>query len=322
MTIPTQLPLIIVNPASAAGSTGRKWPALAVDIRKHFGPFNCILTTKPGDAERIAAEESRMGRKFILACGGDGTISEVANGILSTGEEVELGLLPRGTGGDFRKTLGLPGRIEDAALALNGGETRRIDVGEVTYINNQGSSETRYFINVASFGMGGEVVKRAESSSKTFGGAITFALATVTTTFSYSSPEVWLKAGEEEERRFRIVNVSVANGRYFGGGMKIAPEAKLDDRLFDVIVVKSTSKFEIIANVHRLYKGTHLTLPQITSLRSDRIEARPVDPDKEIRIEVDGEPLGRLPASFRISPKLLMVRCPRNHKDTKTQREI
>jgi diacylglycerol kinase (ATP) len=312
MTSPAQLPLIIVNPASAGGATGRKWPALAVDIRNYFGPFNCILTQRPGDAEKIAAEEATAGRKFILACGGDGTISEVVNGILSSGADAELGLLPRGTGGDFRKTLGLPAQIEDASRALARGETRRIDVGQITYINNSSKSETRYFINVASFGMGGEVVRRANNSSKTLGGTITFALATVTTTFTYSSPEVWVKVGDQEDRRFRIMNISIANGRFFGGGMKIAPEAKLDDQLLDIIIAKATSKFEIITNVHRLYKGTHLDLPHIVSMRADKIEARPVDPKEIVRIEVDGELLGRLPASFRVLPNAISIRCPRS----------
>src|SRR2546422_184579 len=127
MTDLTQLPLVIVNPASAGGSTGRNWPGIATRIRDHFGPFASTFTKQRGDAEKIAKEEVGAGRRLILACGGDGTFSEVANGILSSGIEAELGLLPRGTGGDFRKTLGIPARIEDAARALLQGESRRID---------------------------------------------------------------------------------------------------------------------------------------------------------------------------------------------------
>ncbi|HEX9917563.1 MAG TPA: acylglycerol kinase family protein, partial [Pyrinomonadaceae bacterium] len=99
----SSLPLVIVNPASAGGATGRAWPRLASDLRAHFGAFNCTFTERAGDAAVIARREARAGRNLIIACGGDGTISEVANGILESGADAELGMLPSGTGGDFRR---------------------------------------------------------------------------------------------------------------------------------------------------------------------------------------------------------------------------
>ena len=102
-----QLPLVIVNPASAGNATRDAWPGLASDLRTHFGPFNCAFTKQPGDGRRVALSEAGKGRRLIIACGGDGTVSEVANGILESGEDAELGLLPSGTGGDFRRTLGI-----------------------------------------------------------------------------------------------------------------------------------------------------------------------------------------------------------------------
>src|ERR1051326_7944148 len=132
-------PLVIVNPSSASGSTGQAWPGVASDLRSEFGSFQTAFTKVRGDAASIAADAARKGVKFIIACGGDGTISEVANGILSSGKDAELGILPSGTGGDFRRTLEIPARTRDAARILRTGRTARIDVGRVSYVDNHGN---------------------------------------------------------------------------------------------------------------------------------------------------------------------------------------
>ena len=125
------MPVVIVNPSSAGGTTGEAWPQIASDLRSHFGPFRVLFTKHRGDASVLANEAARKGAKFVIACGGDGTISEVANGILSSGKDAELGILPSGTGGDFRRTLEIPSRTRDAARILRTGRNARIDVGRV-----------------------------------------------------------------------------------------------------------------------------------------------------------------------------------------------
>ena len=161
------LPLIIVNPASAGGTTGDAWPVVASAVRRHFGAFEVAFTKRGGEAVEIAERETRAGRRFIIACGGDGTINEVANGILraETGGGTELGVLPSGTGGDFRRTLEVPSRTADAARALREGETRSMDAGRVRFVNGSGEEESRFFVNVASFGMGGDVINRVKTRS-------------------------------------------------------------------------------------------------------------------------------------------------------------
>src|SRR5215210_1662037 len=178
------LPLIIVNPASAGGSTGRAWPGVASAVRSHFGPFEVAFTKRSGEAVEIAEREARAGRRFIIACGGDGTINEVANGLLRSESEAELGILPSGTGGDFRRTLDIPRRTADAARALRKGETRVMDAGRVTFLNGSGEEESRFFVNVASFGMGGDVIRRVKSrvglpagAARLLGGRASFAAA-------------------------------------------------------------------------------------------------------------------------------------------------
>src|SRR5829696_3745687 len=154
--------VVIVNPISAGGSTGEAWPQIASDLRAQFGPFRVLFTKQRGDAAALAGAAARDGAKLIIACGGDGTISEVANGILSAGKDVELGILPSGTGGDFRRTLEIPSRTRDAARILRSGRTVRIDVGRVSHIDHNGRDETRYFVGVASCGMSTRVIERVK----------------------------------------------------------------------------------------------------------------------------------------------------------------
>ncbi len=159
------LPLIIVNPKSAAGATESNWAGIASDLRAHFGAFQVAFTKKAGDGVALAKSGADDGRKFIIACGGDGTINEVANGILESGADCELGVLPSGTGGDFRRTLGIPNEIREAAKCLRNGETKTIDAGKVTFIDHADEQTSRYFLNVASFGLSAAIIERVKKSS-------------------------------------------------------------------------------------------------------------------------------------------------------------
>lgn len=309
------LPLVIVNPASARGATGEAWPGVASDLRRHFGPFAVAFTGRAGDAARIAEQEARAGRRFVIACGGDGTLNEVANGLLRSGADAELGLLPSGTGGDFRRTLRLPTRAPDAARALREGQTRRMDAGRVTFRGRGGEEETRYFVNVASFGMGGDVIDRVKrqawlgaSGPRLLGGRLAFAAAAAQSAVTFERPAVRVRLDGGAETQMAVTNFAVANARFFGGGMKIAPEAKLDDGLFDVVAVGDMSAPAIFGNAYRLYLGTHLSLRDVRHARARRVSARPAG-TAEVSLEVDGELLGRLPATFEVIPGALRVRC-------------
>src|SRR5437660_11187559 len=137
------LPLVIVNPASADGATRENWPKIASDLRTNFGAFTVSFTEAVGHARELAAEAAKQGTQLIIACGGDGTISEVANGIIESNKEVELGILPGGTGSDFRRTLKMPTNIAAAARALRDGRPRKLDVGRVTFFNDRRHRGTR-----------------------------------------------------------------------------------------------------------------------------------------------------------------------------------
>lgn len=315
------LPLVIVNPTSAGGATGEGWARTASDLRTHFGAFNCAFTKAAGDARRIAREEAQAGRKLIIACGGDGTISETAHGIIESGASyAELGILPSGTGGDFRRTLNIPTRSADAALTLREGATRTIDVIRVTYRNDANEEATRYCINVASFGMSEAVINRVKRNANTWlpsnnarllGGQISFASAALRATLAFERLHVRIQNDEHAERRLTVANLCVANARYFGGGMKIAPEAKLNDGLLDIVVIGDLSATKILSNAYRLYLGTHLGIEHVYHTRARRVTTEAVDSQKTVKIEIDGELTGDLPATFEIVPRALRVRCPK-----------
>jgi YegS/Rv2252/BmrU family lipid kinase len=310
------LPLVIVNPKSASGATRDRWSAMASDIRTHFGPFNVAFTKSRGDATDIATRAVDNGRELIIACGGDGTINEVANGIIETGEDVELGILPSGTGGDFRRTLGIPHGLREAARALKTGRTKQIDVGRVTFHDHDGREISRYFLNVSSVGLAASIIERVKSTSfanwlpiPSLRGKASFAISTLQEVIGIEHSTIRVRVDDGEEYNLNTVNFCIANARYFGGGMLIAPEAKLDDGYLDIINIGDLGTLKILLNAHTLYRGTHVQLPEVKTRLAKRVEIRAVE-GADIHLETDGELPGRLPAIYEIVPRALRIRVP------------
>jgi len=294
--------VVIVNPLSAGGSTGEAWPQIASDLRSHFGSFRAVFTKHRGDAAALASEAARKGAKLIIACGGDGTTSEVANGILSSGKDAELGILPSGTGGDFRRTLEIPARSRDAARILRIGRSVRIDVGRVSYTDQEGRDATRYFVGVASCGMSTKVIERVKTED------VSFVNALLKTAMRNEPVRLLVQLDDSHERHLVVSNLCVANARYFGGGMKIAPDAKLTDGKLDIVSIGDLSAMKIFTSAPRVYTGSHLSMPEVSHTLARRITVRASDRAAEIPLEVDGELPGRLPATFQIIPEALRVR--------------
>ncbi len=311
------LPLIIVNPKSASGATRDNWSSIASDLRTHFGPFQVAFTKGPGDGIELARRSAVEGRRFIIACGGDGTINEIANGIIESGTDCELGIFPSGTGGDFRRTLGIPTELREAARTLREGRTEAIDVGKITYLNHKGETESRYFLNVSSFGLAASIIERVKGSTSlkwlpldTVRGRASFALSTLQEVAGLATTNVHVKLDDGDEKSLSTVNFCVANARYFGGGMMIAPDAKIADGFLDVINIGDINTAKILLNAYTLYRGSHLSLKEVKDKLAKRIEARPLNDGDEVHIEVDGELLGMLPAVYEVVPKALKVRVP------------
>jgi YegS/Rv2252/BmrU family lipid kinase len=294
--------VVIVNPSSASGSTGEAWPQIASDLRSELGAFRPLFTKKRGDAAALASEAARKGEKFIIACGGDGTVSEVANGILSSGKDVELGILPSGTGGDFRRTLEIPSKSRAAAKILSTGRTVKIDVGRVSFVDHNGNEAMRYFVGVASCGMSTKVIERVKKDGSSFAASLLQTAVRITPT------RIVVQLDDSHERHLAVLNFCIANARYFGGGMKIAPDAILTDGKFDVVGVGDLSALKIFTSAPRVYTGSHLSMPEVSHALARKITVRPHDRTAKVSLEVDGELPGRLPATFQIVPKALRVR--------------
>lgn len=260
-----------------------------------------ILSQRPGHLAEVARDAAAD--TLLVVVGGDGTLNEVVNGVAGTG--AELAVLPAGTGQDFGRTHGIPTRFDEAVRVVLSGQPRTIDLGRVRYRTHTGEAE-RWFANVGSVGMSGAVAARANSMSKAFGGRTTFFYALVREFLGWRNTEVTVTL-DGEERRGRMHDVIVANGRWHGGGMKLAPDASWDDGLFDVVLIGDVNKLDFVTTAPKLYSGRHLAHPKIEVIRSRTVA---VDAPVPLPIEVEGEPVGTTPARFEVVPGALRVRVP------------
>ena len=296
---------VIVNPRSAGGKTGRQWAGIAEKLRARLGPLEVRFTERPGHGTSLAREVVEQGFERIIAAGGDGTVSEIANGMVD-GDAV-LGILPLGTGGDFRRTLGVPKGLEAAIEALAGAVARRIDLGKVGFRGWDGIYQTRYFINLVSFGMGGEVASRAKNRLTPLGGTTAFLWATLVSFFVFERKRVRLQVDGEAGRMWEIYNIAVGNGRFHGGGMQACPTADLADGVLEVTVIEYLRRWEAIRDLPVLYSDDVYKHPKVSHLRGKLVVG---ESEEEVRIEVDGEPLGTLPLEITVVPGALTVLAP------------
>jgi diacylglycerol kinase (ATP) len=297
--------LIIVNPASANGSTGRHWPALEPLLRNLLPPFEIWQTTHRGHGRELALKAIDRGFQTVVVHGGDGTTNEVINGLLA-GEKKEtfLALLPSGTGADLVRTLGISHSLLKAARQILQGSPHPIDIGRVQFTDLEGLPAQRVFANVTDVGFGGELVRYVNSHSKRMGGRLSFLRGLLVTLFRYQNKTIEATLDGREKWTTRASSIVVANGQYFGGGMWVAPEARLNDGLFDVVVVGDVSKLDVLTNTRRLYRGTLAEHPKVTTFKACAIE---LASEQEVFIDLDGELVGRLPARFQILPQKLSV---------------
>lgn len=303
---------IVVNPNSANASTRKQWPEMENTIRESIGPFDWKFTESQGDATPLTREAISNGYDQIVAVGGDGTNNEVINGFFEGEKQINpecaFSFICRGTGGDFRKTFGWSTYLPEAIDRIKSSEQRAIDLGHFSYLDHQGQEAWKYFINITSFGIGGLVDHLCNTSSKILGGKISFMLATARALLAYQNQGVRLKVDDSFEEELVINNVAVANGRYFGGGMMVAPEAEPDDGLFDVIILGDLSKLEVVAQSSSIYRGEHLTQDKVQHLRGKKVYAEPLDPENRVLIDMDGEQPGSLPCVFSVLPKVLPLK--------------
>jgi YegS/Rv2252/BmrU family lipid kinase len=267
-------------------------------------------TERPGHATELTSQLLREGFDCIVATGGDGTVNEIVNGFFDgdapVAPQAALAVLPLGTGGDFRRCLGIR-TLEDAAAAIRRFEPTRIDAGRIAYAGNDGAPRNRYFANVVSFGMGGEVAARARNPLRALGGKTAFFYATMEVFLRYRARRVELELDGRPAGTHSILNIAVGNGRYHGGGMHVCPRASLVDGLLEVTVIDALSMFELLRDIRVLYSENLYVHPKTHHHRARSIRARS---SERVSIEVDGEPLGRLPVEIGILPRALPLLFP------------
>lgn len=306
-------PFLIVNPASANGNTGRHFDRIARAVAHALGDFRWVFTRRSGEASDLAREAVRDGERLVVAVGGDGTASEVIDGLVEDGRprapELVFGCIPRGTGGDLRRTLGWPQDAAEAARTVAAGTLAVCDLGVVEFVGHDGRTQRRHFANVSSCGVSGKVVEEVNRSSKRLGGKASFMLASARALWRCQDQPVRWRIDGGAWQEDSLTALCVCNGRYFGGGMMVAPDARIDDGLFDVTVWKGLGFKDFLLRKHMLYDGSHVRLPNTRRTRARVVEAEPLS-GARVLLDVDGEQPGMLPARWTIVPRALTLRAP------------
>ena len=294
--------IVIGNPAAGRGKT--KWGDLLESIRSAGLDATGRITSYPGHAIELARAARRDGAETVIAAGGDGTVHEVVNGLLAerAGEMPALAVIPLGSGCDYAKTFGIPEEPAEAARAIATAAVRNVDAGEITY-RRDGTEHRRFFCNIAEVGIGGATVARAAKLPRALGGAV-YGLAFCMTLPTYRRADTTI-AMDALSYEGPLVDLVIAIGQVFGGGMKVAPNAQPADGLFDV-QVHFGSKLDYVRGLPKVYKGTHIPHPRIREERAARVE---VGSDPAGAIEADGEVLGTTPAAFTILPGALRLKA-------------
>ncbi len=262
-------PVLIVNPASDQGRTGRIWDEIKTALKLRFREFITKFTEAPGHATEIVREELKKGQELLIGVGGDGTLNELVNGYFEEGvpinPEAALSIIPSGRGNDFIKSLSLPSRWVKALKKLGFHRRVRVDVGRFST-----DRFTAYFLNVLDIGLGGEIVREmVEKGSQHHG--LQYTIGLLKKFFVYRSKNYRIVVdGKEIKGKFLLV--AVANGKVFGGGMKIAPVAEVDDGMLEVVAVEDISGLRFLANLWRLYAGKLLSYPKVRHWRARRVE--------------------------------------------------
>jgi YegS/Rv2252/BmrU family lipid kinase len=300
--------VFLVNPASANGSTGRRWAEIAHHAAAAGLEGEALISTRQGEIAELAERAVAEGAGLIVAVGGDGTVYETVNGLMRSGgaSEVDLAIVPRGTGTDFVRTFGITGDLDRALHTAREGDVRAIDVGRARYVAWDGSPAESNFANFAGAGISGAIARRANSSSKAAGGRVSFIWATLAVFAGWKATEVTLTV-DEVERSGPMFEVLATIGEYAAGGMRVTPGAAPDDGLLDVLTIGDVTKLDFVLTFPRIYRGTHVRHPKIDTLRGRTVRIESVDP---LPIALDGEQPGTTPLEVDLVPGALRLRVP------------
>ena len=302
---PFRKPCLILNPKAGSGRAQRAWHGLRPLLKDALGHVELRLTEAPNHATELTREALAGGADLVIATGGDGTVNEVLNGYLADGKAVSpdacLALIPLGTGGDFARSAEITKSPADAVRAIRDRKIRRMDAARVRLADPEGQLIERYFINVTSFGMGGEVSVSAKNNFLTHHhGRAAFLWATVFTFLRFRAKTVRLELdGQPMDEQLQIMQVAIGNGGYQGGGMLPCPLAKLDSGCLDLTVIEKIGLIDFLLSLRLLYSGTIYSHPKCHHFRVKHASATSRG---TVLAEVDGEAVGGLPLQAEILP--------------------
>lgn len=320
-------PLLIVNPRSGPNKSTTALAPILTAVENALGDVVVRYTTRPGHARELAEEGAGDGHPLIVAVGGDGTFSEVVNGVLQAGPAADpsatsgggqsgpaVGLIDAGTGGDFRRSLGIGPGYKNCLDAIALGRERLVDVGRASFTGIDGSPVDRYFVNVLSAGLGGLVDRYVASAPAFLGGRAAYYLASLRAVALGRERRVVATVtweGETREETIPAYLIAICNGRWFGGGMDVAPMALPDDGRLEVLTITERNRLYLAAKIRKVYPGHHLDEPTVGHFPCERIELRlaEVEAERRFLLDVDGDYLGSLPLTVEVIPRRLRVRA-------------
>jgi diacylglycerol kinase (ATP) len=302
---------VIVNPHAAYGSAAQLWPRIRLQLEHQGIRLVEHFTQGMMHATSIAGECIQNKASNIICVGGDGTLNEVVNGMLQSGVDRDhlptLSMIPVGTGSDFSRTIGISKDIDQAVATTLRGKVTDIDVGEVLFESGQ-SKWTRYFINVIDIGLGGKVVRIVNRMPKNLGGFLTFLVSSLVALVTFRHMDIDIEVDQKHVDQGLMWIVGAANGQYFGGGMHMAPMARIDDGLLEILYVKDTSIFKFIVHIlGKVYDGKHLDYHNVYHHQGRKIHIKSPQP---CLIDIDGEEDKAYEVSISIIPKALKITIP------------
>ena len=314
-------PLLVVNPQSGGGKTGKLFPSMRSVIEARLGPVEVAFTEAAGEGIAIARAAALAGHPFVVAVGGDGTFNEVVNGVmLSCKSDARVGLIGQGTGGDFSRGLGIANRLDKYLDALTSGRERRLDLGWIRYRPAAapgeglpvGETRERYFVNILSAGMGGLVDRYVADASRAFGGKAAYFGASLKALIACREGRLRATAtidGKTEQRKIATYMIAICNGSYFGSGMRVAPMADVADGRLEVVSIGATSKLAFAVNARRIYSGAHLGKPGVLHFGCEKISLElENDAARDVfLLDCDGEAIGALPVDVEIRKGALVL---------------
>ena len=295
---------VIVNPFAGTGATGRKWPGIQKTMIQVGLSFDAVYTEGKGHALELAKEAACAGYEMVIAVGGDGTLNEVVNGLMESGygRETVLGILNTGTGCDFARFIKIPRDYHQACFRLIDPLKIPADVGMVE-CRKDGQPVRRYFISAAGLGFDGEVVGVAEKRPRILHGATPYFMGVLESFGTYHNKDIQLHLDNSSEE-LRICSVVVANGGFYASGMRLAPDADLQDGLFEVLIVGDINKLELLQIAPQAYLGTHIKHHKV---RLEKAAQVIIESSDQILIQADGELVGEGPAKFQVLPSALNI---------------